>query len=72
MKNLETITAELKKLKIKTDGEPEQEEFILPDSLESLPWVLIQRACQDGGYDLFRYAGQNVLMTSFPITQNYR
>jgi len=65
------IVAELRRLNMATGGAPEQMNVQLPSELSDANWGLKASVCQEGGYDLYAYAGKDVLLTSYPINQKY-
>ena len=64
------ISDELKRLNIETVGESKQYEVILPEDLMAgAMWGVRTPTCKAGGYDIEKYAGLKVDITTFSIVE---
>jgi len=69
--DIDVILSELKRLNIKVTSPAKQIEVQLPTELSDANWGLKKIICEQGGYDLYAYAGKKVSLTCFPISERY-
>jgi hypothetical protein len=65
----EVVRQEIELLGFDTTGEATVETIDLPSQLDDANWGLKAIVCQEGGYDLYFYAGETVTLTSVDITE---
>ncbi len=67
IKSGNVIMPELERLNIEITGQSKEVELQLPSILSDANWGLKKIICEEGGYDLTKYAGRDVLITSYSI-----
>jgi hypothetical protein len=65
----EVVRQEIERLGFETTGEATVQTVDLPSQLDDANWGLKAMVCQEGGYDLYFYAGETVTLTSVDITE---
>ncbi len=65
------IQEELAKVGIRTSGFNKQLSFNLPETLSDANWGLKKIICEEGGYDLAKYANQTVDFYSYSSNRYY-
>jgi len=68
----DAILSELERLNIEIFGQPKQIQLQLPVTLSDANWGLKKIICEKGGYNLTKYAGEDVLLTSYNINEVYK
>jgi hypothetical protein len=69
--DIDVILSELKRLNIEVTGPVKQIETQLPTELSGPDWGLKKNICEQSGYNLSAYAGKNVSLACFPISERY-
>jgi hypothetical protein len=65
----EVVRQEIERLGFETTGEATVQTIELPSQLDDANWGLKAMECQEGGYNLYFYAGETVTLTSVDITE---
>jgi hypothetical protein len=61
----------VQKYSFHVEGQPTTTSITLPQQLTDANWGLKEGLCQQAGYDLTPYAGQNVTLIQFNLTEKY-
>ena len=61
----------IQKYSFHTEGEPTTTPVTLPQQITGANWGLIEGLCQQAGYDLTPYVGQDLSLIQFNLTQKY-
>jgi hypothetical protein len=61
----------IQKCNFQTEGLPTTTILILPQQFNDANWGLKEGVCQQAGYDLVPYAGQNVSLVQYTLTEKY-
>lgn len=61
----------IQKYNFHTEGQPVSTSLTLPQQFTDANWGLKESTCQQAGYDLTPFAGQNITALKYDITEKY-
>ena len=67
--NPQVVLDEIARHKLQIEGDPTIVKITLPERLTDANWGLKALVCENGGYNLYAYAGETIYITSCNITE---